>query len=96
MRADDKRKQRLHAEQKAAEFRSKEVEKRAKATKARGAATKTNSAVTARRKLRDAERYEDDANRAAKESAHWQSRAVEYGQAENRLQAEIIADRNRQ
>ena len=52
---DRKRKQRIDADKKAGEFRSKESSKRADAAKARQAAAKTSSTSTRSSKLREAE-----------------------------------------
>ena len=55
---DRKRKQRIDADKKAGEYRSKESSKRADAAKARQAAAKTTSSSSRSSKLRDAERRE--------------------------------------
>ncbi|MGL5864248.1 MAG: hypothetical protein ACRCYX_00035, partial [Dermatophilaceae bacterium] len=52
---DRKLKQRLDADNKAGEYRSRESIKRAEAAKARRAASKTSSATAARSKLREAD-----------------------------------------
>ena len=82
---ESKRKQRLDAEKKAADFRNKEAAKRADASRARSAASKTSSSTTRESKLREAQRREDDANTAAKQSASWQERASDYSKQEARL-----------
>ena len=51
-----KRKQRVDADKKAGEYRSKESKKRAEAGAARSAASKSKSTSTVQAKLRDAER----------------------------------------
>ena len=55
---DRKRKQRIDADKKAGEYRSKESAKRADAAKARQAAAKTSSTSTRSSKLREADRWE--------------------------------------
>lgn len=84
-----KRKQRVDAEKKVAEYRKKEADKRTAAAKARSAAAKTNSESTTRMKFREAARNEDDANRAAKESAQWQAKVADYVKAEAGLQSKV-------
>lgn len=75
---DQKRKQRLAAEKKAGDYRSKESTKRAGAAKARLAAGKTSSASTARMKLSQAERLEKEAETAGKDATRWQTKAANY------------------
>ena len=73
---DRKRRQRIDADKKAGEYRSKESSKRADAAKARQAAAKTTSSSTRSSKLRDAERREKEAETAGKEASRWQTRAA--------------------
>lgn len=80
-----KRVQRLDAEKKSAEARTKEADKRAMATRERSAAAATKSESTARMKLRDAARHEGEANAAAKESSRWQTKAAAYLKEETTL-----------
>ena len=73
---DQKRKQRLEAERRAGDYRSKESAKRADAAKSRLAAGKTSSVSTARMKNSEAERREKEAETAGKEAARWQTKAA--------------------
>lgn len=82
---DRKRTQRVEAERKTGEYRSKESQKRADAAKARVAASKTKSVSTANSKLREAERKENDAVAAGKEANRWQERATRYAKEEAAL-----------
>ena len=84
-----KRKQRIDADKKAGEYRSKESSKRAAATKARQAAGKASSESTARSKLREAERKEKEAETAGKEAARWQTKAAGYSREESNLQTKL-------
>lgn len=86
---DQKRKQRLEAERKAGDYRSKESAKRADAGKARLAAGKTSSASTARMKHNEADRREKEALTAGNDAARWQTRAANYGRDELALQARL-------
>lgn len=86
---DRKRKQRIDADRKTGEFRSKESTKRADAARARQAATKTSSASTRSSKLREAERKEREAESAGKEASRWQSRAAGYAREEAALQIKL-------
>lgn len=102
---DRKRKQRIEAERKAGELRSKESAERAKAAKARSAAGRAKSASTAATKNREADRAEaaaatagraaakkqDEANRYAKEEASLQTKAMNVERAETEA-----AERKRQ
>lgn len=84
-----KRKQRIDAEKRAGDYRSKESTKRAEAAKARGLATKAKSAVTERSKLQEAGRRDKDAETAGKEAGRWQSRAAGYSKEESGIQAKL-------
>lgn len=86
---DNKRKQRVAAEKKAGEYRSKESGKRADATKARAAAGKSKSASTIQSKLREAERKDKEAESAGKEAGRWQTKASNYAKEEISLQAKL-------
>ena len=86
---DRKRKQRVEAEKKAGEYRTKESQKRAEATKARQAAAKTKIETTAKRKLREAERREKEAETAGKEAGRRQTRASGYAKEESALTAKL-------
>ena len=79
---DRKRKQRIDADKKAGEYRSKESSKRADAAKARQAAAKTSSTSTRSSKLREAERRDKEAETAGKEASRWQTRAAGYAKEE--------------
>ena len=85
-----KRKQRLEADKKAGEYRSRESARRADATKARAAAGKTKSAATASSKLREAERRDREAEAAGKEAGRWQTKAAGYAREEAALQAKLV------
>lgn len=77
-----KRKQRLDAEKKAAEYRAKESKKRSEAAAARQAATRTTSQSTSRSKAREAERREGEAKSAGTEASRWAARAAGYSREE--------------
>lgn len=85
-----KRKQRVDAEKKAGEYRTKESKKRAEAAKARQSATKTNSESTAKSKLREAERRDGEAATAGKEAGRWQTKAAGYAKEESDLQTKLL------
>lgn len=84
-----KRKQRVEAEKKAGEYRTKESTKRADAAKARQAATKTKSETTARSKLREAERRDKEAEAAGKDAGRWQTKAIGYTKEESALMTKL-------
>jgi hypothetical protein len=86
---DRKRRQRLEAEKRAGEYRSKESKKRAEAAKARQAAGSTRSESTLRSKLREAERKEKEAEAAGKEAGRWQVRAAGYAREESEIQERL-------
>jgi hypothetical protein len=86
---DRKRRQRLDAEKKAGEYRSKESKKRAEAAKARQAASSTKSESTMRSKLREAERKENEAEGAGKEAGRWHGRAAGYAREEVDIQKKL-------
>ena len=85
-----KRKQRVEADKKAAEYRSKESSKRADAAKARQAAARTTSDSSRNNKLREAERRENEAESAGKEANRWQARAAAYAKEEAELQTKRL------
>lgn len=85
------RKQRVDADRKAGENRTKESTKRAEAVKARQAASKTTSEGTARSKLREAERREKEAETAGKESGRWQTKAAGYAKNETALLTKLTS-----
>jgi hypothetical protein len=86
---DRKRGQRVDAEKKAGDYRSKESKYRADAAKARQAAAKSNNESTVRSKLRDAERAEDKAAAAGKEASRWQERASGYAKDESTASSKL-------
>lgn len=85
-----KRKQRVDADKKAGEYRSKESKKWAEAGAARSAASKSKSTSTVQTKLRDAERRESEAAAAGKEAGRWQSRAAGYAKEEAALAGKLV------
>lgn len=86
---DRKRKQRIEAEKKAGNYRSKETAKRTDAAKARTAANKATSSSTSASKTRQAERADEDAAAAGEEAARWQDRASRYAKEEGALQDKV-------
>lgn len=84
-----KRKQRIEAEKKSGDYRSKESKKRADATKARQAAAKTKSETTAGSKLREADRRDREAETAGKDAARWQMKASQYAKEEASLVSKL-------
>ncbi|MGW2152259.1 hypothetical protein [Nonomuraea sp. NPDC001699] len=84
-----KRKQRIEAEKKAGEYRSKETAKRTAAAKARTAAAKAGSSSMMTSKLREAERFDKDAATAGKEAGRWGGKAVGYAKEEASLQGKL-------
>lgn len=86
---DRKRQQRIDADKKAGEFRSKESKKRAEAVKARQTASKTTSSSTARTKRNEAERRDKEAATAGKEANRWQKKASDYLKEEGTLQSKL-------
>ncbi|OUZ07230.1 hypothetical protein BHE97_17110 [Aeromicrobium sp. PE09-221] len=84
-----KRNQRLAAEKKAGEFRSKESTKRAEAGRARLAGAKTKSDTTRRSKQRQADNKEREAETAGKEAARWQKKASTYAKEEAALASKL-------
>lgn len=84
-----KRKQRIEAERKAGQYRSKETAKRTAAAKARRAAENAKLTSTAASKIREAERAERDAATAGTEAARWQERASRYAREEGDLQGKV-------
>lgn len=90
-----KRKQRVEAEKKVGEYRSKESKKRAEAAEARQAAGKSTSQTTARTKLREAARRDKEAQTAGKEAGRWQTKASSYWKEETALAVKLTrADRS--
>jgi hypothetical protein len=87
---ESKRKQRVDAEGRAGEYRSKESAKRADAAKARLAASKAFSASTASSKVREAERREKEAETAGKEASRWQSKATSYAKEEMAISVKLL------
>lgn len=87
---EQKRQQRLAAEQKSNEFRSKESKKRTDAAKARQAASTTKSAGTQKSKLREADRNEKEATTAGGHAASWAKKASRYGTEEAALQTKLV------
>lgn len=85
-----KRKQRIEAEKKAGEYRTKESSKRADAAKARRAAARTKSATTARSKLSEAGRRDKDAETTGKEAGRWQAKATGYAREETALTSKLL------
>jgi hypothetical protein len=83
------REQRIAAEKKAGEYRTKESTKRAGAAKARQAAEKTKSETTAKSKLREAERRDKEAESAGKEAGRWQTKATSYAKEESALRTKL-------
>lgn len=79
---DRKRKQRMDAEAKAGEYRTKESKKRAEADKARQEAGRSKNASTIRMKLRRADQRDKEAATAGKEANKWQKRASDYAKQE--------------
>jgi hypothetical protein len=86
---DRKRKQRLNAEKKAGEYRSKESKKRTEVARARQAAGHTRSESNMRSKLREADRRETEAKTAGKEAGRWQERAAGYAREEVDIQKKL-------
>lgn len=84
-----KRKQRVDADKKAGEFRSKESSKRAESSKARLAASKSKSESTVRSKLREVERKDKEAEIAGKEATRWQGKAAGYSKEESALMSKL-------
>jgi len=84
-----KRKQRVDAEKRVGELRTKESQKRTAAAKARQDAARSKSPSTISQKLRDAERCEREAASAGDEAARWQSRATGYARDEATLQGNL-------
>ncbi|WP_068929382.1 hypothetical protein [Planobispora rosea] len=85
-----KRKQRIEAEKKAGERRSKETDERTAAAKARAAASKAKSSTTAASKIREAERHEKAAATAGKEASRWQDKVSTYAKEEVDLQGKLL------
>lgn len=80
-----KRKQRLEAERKAGEFRTRESKKRAEAAKLRQAAAKTRSSTTEQSRLREAAKRDKQAETAGKSAGSWQTKATAYAKEESAL-----------
>lgn len=88
---DRKRTQRIEAEKKAGQYRSKETAKRSAAAKARAAASAAKSTSTAASKLREAERADGDAATAGKDASTWQERASRFAKEEASLQTKLAS-----
>lgn len=86
---ESKRGQRVEAEKKAGEYRSKESKKRIEAAKARQAAAKSKSETSARSKLREADRRDKEAETAGKEASRWQTKASAYAKEESALAVKL-------
>lgn len=86
---DRKRRQRVEAEKKVGEYRTKESGKRNDAAKARAAAAKSKSSSTASSKLRESDRCEKAAEQFAKDAERWQARATGYAKEESALQSRL-------
>jgi hypothetical protein len=84
-----KRKQRIDAEKKVGEYRTKESTKRAEASKARQAATKTTNPSSATSRSREADRKEKEAEAASKDAARWQTRVNGYAKEESALTTKL-------
>ncbi|KPH21466.1 hypothetical protein AN948_01490 [Rhodococcus sp. ADH] len=87
-----KREQRIEADKKAGEHRSKESAKRSDASKARIAAGKATTASTIKSKLHDADRNEEAANKAGKEATTWQRKADGYRKEESTLEQRLTRE----
>jgi hypothetical protein len=88
-RLERKRKQRVEAEKKSGEYRTKESNKHAEAVKSRQGASKTKSETMAKRKLREAERRDKEAETAGKEAGRWQTKASGYRKEESALTTKL-------
>lgn len=86
---DRKRRQRVDADKKAGELRSKETLKRTAAATARADAAKSTSNSLAASKLRAADRHDKDAATAGKDAARWQAKASGYAKEELALQGKL-------
>lgn len=86
---DRKRKQRIDAEAKAGECRTKESKNRAEADKARQEAGKSKNASTIRMKLRRADQRDKEAAAAGKEASRWQKKASDYAKQEAETQKKL-------
>lgn len=84
-----KRKQRIAAEKKAGDYRTRESTKRAEAAKARQDAAKTKSEPTAKTRLRNAVSKDKDAESAGKEAGKWQAKITRYQTEESALQSKL-------
>ena len=88
---DRKRKQRVDADRKAGEQRTKESQKRADATRARQAAAKATNSSTVKSKLREADRRDKEAEAAGKEAGQWQTKASSYAREETTLAKKLAS-----
>ena len=84
-----KRKQRLDAEKKVGECRTKESSKYSEALKLRQQASRAGSELTHKSKLREAERKEKDAVSAGKDASVWQRKLDTLRKEEDRLQSRL-------
>jgi hypothetical protein len=86
-----KRHQRIDAERKAGELRSKESRERDRAAKARTAASRSTTPSMVSMKLREAERAETAAAAAGRDAARKQDEAARHAKEEARLQERMVA-----
>ncbi|MEU2946992.1 hypothetical protein ABZ617_13250 [Nocardiopsis alba] len=86
---ENKRKQRMDAEKKLGEYRTKESKERSAAAKARAAAEKARSESTRRSKLREADRHDRNAAAASTEMTRWQTKVTTYSKAERDLASKV-------
>ncbi|MGV0432228.1 CHAT domain-containing protein [Corynebacterium sp. 20_84] len=89
-----KRKQRLDAEKKLGESRTKESSKFSEAVKLRQQADKAASESTRKSRLREAERKEKDAISAGKEASSWQRKLDTLRKEEDRLHTKLNKEEN--
>jgi len=88
---DRKRKQRIEAEKKSGDYRSRESSKRAAAAKAMDASRRTKNESTAKSKLRDSERREKEAQAAGQDANKWQTKASSYAKEEASLMSKLAS-----
>ncbi|UWF76683.1 MULTISPECIES: hypothetical protein [Microbacterium] len=84
-----KRKQRVDAEKKAGDYRSKESKKRSEADRARREAASTKSEATRKSKLNRAAQRDKEAATAGAEANRWQTKAAGYAKQEANLQTKL-------
>jgi len=90
MQLERKRKQRIEADKKAADYQSRESNKKSEAIKAREAARKTKSESTWKMKTNQADRKEREAQDASKEASRWLTKAAQYKKEEAALEQKAI------